>query len=100
MSQVRRPPARTCVACGDTTDKRRLVRFVRTKTGEVSVDPTGKVAGRGAYVCPDTACFERAVKKGRIDPALRVRLTEEDVERLRDDFEACLAEEASSIEGR
>jgi len=90
MTRTRKPSLRTCVSCGRNTDKRELRRIVRTKSGDVHVDTTGKAAGRGAYVCPVSGCFENAIQKGRLTGALRVRLTEEDVERLRDDFERLL----------
>lgn len=84
---VRKTPLRTCVACRREADKRELVRFVRDAEGEVHVDRTGKAAGRGASICPEIACFEAAVAKKRLGPALRSSLTEEDVERLRNEFE-------------
>jgi hypothetical protein len=52
--------------------KRDLVRVVRTPTREIRVDPTGKAAGRGAYVCPAEACAEVAVREGRLSHALEV----------------------------
>ncbi len=85
--KTRKIPLRTCVACGKEADKREFVRIVRTPDGEVAVDPTGKANGRGANVCPTAACFEQAVKRKRFAAALRVNLREEDVERLRREFE-------------
>lgn len=85
--KTRKTPLRTCVACGTEADKRAFVRIVRTPDGEVLVDPTGKANGRGANVCPTTECFEQAVKRKRFAAALRVNLREEDVERLRREFE-------------
>src|SRR5574340_939730 len=81
---------RTCVACRREADKRELVRFVRDADGETHVDPTGKASGRGASVCAEMSCFETAVGKKRLGPALRASLTEEDVERLRSEFENAL----------
>ena len=83
----RKTPLRTCVACRREADKRELVRFVRDAEGDVHVDATGKATGRGASVCADLKCFEAAVGKKRLGPALRASLTEEDVERLRSEFE-------------
>ena len=87
MTAVRKTPQRTCVACRQEADKRSFVRIVRGADGEVHVDPTGKAQGRGASVCASLACFEVAVGKKRLGPALRASLTEEDVERLRKEFE-------------
>jgi uncharacterized protein len=75
-------PIRTCVVCREKNSKRALVRVVRTDQGLV-VDPTGKRSGRGAYLCDDAACWERAVKSDVLAKALRVTLTETDRERLR-----------------
>lgn len=76
--KARRPrhiPQRTCVSCGSTTAKRELVRLVRTADGAVELDPTGKRPGRGAYLCHNPECWERAVKKSRLENALRTKLT-------------------------
>jgi hypothetical protein len=88
---------RTCIACRREADKRELVRIVRGSDGETHVDPTGKASGRGASLCPDLACFEAAVNKKRLAPALRATLGEEDVERLRREFEAALENNRATI---
>ena len=63
-------PARTCVACRTTRPKRELVRIVRTPDGRVVVDETGRLAGRGAYVCRSAACLTIANTKGALSRAL------------------------------
>lgn len=85
--RARKPPIRTCTGCGTTSDKRTIVRFVRTPEGEVHVDASGKAAGRGAYTCARLDCFETAVRKRRLNSALRVNLNEEDTDRLRAEIE-------------
>ena len=99
---VKKTPKRTCVACRREADKRELIRFVRSADGETHVDPTGKSAGRGASVCANQACFEAAAARKRLAPALRTSLQEEDVERLRAEFEKALQarSEADSPSGR
>ena len=99
---VRKTPLRTCIACRREADKRELVRFVRDVEGETHVDPTGKASGRGASVCASLACFEDAVSRKRLGPALRATLSEEDVDRLRDEFEDALRNRgtANSRSGR
>lgn len=92
MMKARKTPLRTCIACGREADKREFVRVVRTPDGEVVVDPSGKANGRGANVCPSIDCFEQAVRRRRFASALRVTLREEDVERLRREFEQTLEE--------
>lgn len=57
----RRPdhiPMRTCAACREVRPKRSLTRIVRAPDGTVAIDPTGKMAGRGTYICDDPACRE------------------------------------------
>lgn len=66
-----------CVACHQMRPKRELVRIVRTPTGEVKVDLTGKVSGRGAYVCPDVQCVETGMREQRIQHALEVAIPDE-----------------------
>jgi uncharacterized protein len=69
-------PQRTCVGCRETLAKRSLVRIVRTPQG-VSLDPTGKAKGRGAYIHDQRSCWEKALK-GTLAHALKVELSEED----------------------
>jgi uncharacterized protein len=65
-------PQRTCIACRRTDAKRGLMRLVRDADGHVTLDPTGKRAGRGAYLCHDPACWEQALKRRGLERALRV----------------------------
>jgi uncharacterized protein len=67
-------PQRTCIACRQVAGKRGLVRLVRTEHG-VEVDPSGKKAGRGAYLHPVRQCWEIGIKGNRIEQALRIKLT-------------------------
>jgi len=82
MPRVRHVPQRQCVTCRQQRPKRELLRVVRTPAGEVRVDATGKVAGRGAYVCPSAACAEAAVREGRLQRALEVPIPEDVVAAL------------------
>ncbi len=77
-------PQRTCVACRQVLAKRQLVRIVRTPSGRVELDATGKGAGRGAYLCPRRSCWEEAVRRRRLQRALKTPLAEEDAAALRD----------------
>lgn len=74
-------PQRTCIACRQVAGKRALVRVVRTSAG-VEVDPTGKRAGRGAYVHATRRCWEQVLKGNRLEQALRTKLQAEDRVRL------------------
>lgn len=63
-------PQRTCVVCHQKTDKRRLVRVVRTADSGVVIDPTGKRNGRGAYLCDQPACWDKALRGQALEQAL------------------------------
>ena len=71
-------PQRTCVGCHLVLPKRSLIRIVRGAQG-IAVDPTGKAAGRGAYLHNRQSCWERGLK-GSLAHALKVDLTEQDFE--------------------
>lgn len=76
-------PQRTCVVCREKANKRTLMRYVRTDAG-VFGDLTGKLAGRGAYVCDSEACRTRAATTDILANALKTALTDVDRQRLRD----------------
>ncbi len=76
-------PQRTCVVCRSERGKRELVRVVRTATGEVQVDPTGKVAGRGAYLCKARSCWQGPALGHKLNAALKTTITSEDLAALR-----------------
>ncbi|GEA15253.1 hypothetical protein E308F_14970 [Moorella sp. E308F] len=77
MPKPRKIPVRMCVGCRTRDDKRNLLRVVRTPTQEVVLDPTGKRAGRGAYICPRVECLRKALKSRALERALGVSLTPE-----------------------
>jgi len=83
QKRQRRVPMRTCVVCRTTTDKRVLTRLVRTPDDGVHVDPSGKRNGRGAYLCDNPDCWDRALNTEVLARALRTTLDESDRERLR-----------------
>ena len=64
-------PIRSCVGCREPSDKKRLIRIVRASDGVVRVDPTGKMSGRGAYLCGKKDCLRIAIKHKKLGRALR-----------------------------
>lgn len=82
MPKTRHIPERSCVACGQKLTKRELTRIVRTPQGEIRVDPIGKSAGRGAYLCGSANCWERGLRKGGLDRSLHTSLSAQDQELL------------------
>lgn len=84
MPKTRRLPQRQCVACGVMRAKRELVRVVRTPDGTVRLDTTGKLSGRGAYVCPEPTCVERALREDRLARVLNLAIPDDVTRWLRD----------------
>lgn len=80
--QAKRVPLRMCTGCGEMKPKRELVRVVKSTEGEISLDATGKKAGRGAYVCRDIACLKKARKSRRIEKSFACRIPDEVYDRL------------------
>ena len=60
MMQTKKIPMRMCSGCGEMKPKRELVRVVKSPQGEISMDLTGRKAGRGAYVCKNPECLQKA----------------------------------------
>ena len=83
MNKTKKVPLRKCVGCSESKPKKELIRIVKNKEQEVFIDDTGKANGRGAYVCKDVKCLDRAIKTKAIYKALGKDLTEEMIESLR-----------------
>lgn len=79
-------PERSCIGCRGKFPKKELTRIVRTPEGDVKLDPTGKLNGRGAYLCPKLECLEKAYKGDRLSQALKADVSEEIYNRLRGDL--------------
>ncbi len=67
-------PQRTCIACRKIDAKRGLTRLVRLLDNHVAIDPTGKRAGRGAYICAERGCWETALKRKAVERALKIEV--------------------------
>ena len=77
-------PQRTCIACRQIKEKKALIRLVRAENGVAEVDISGKKQGRGAYLCPKKTCWELALRKNRLDYALRTKLHDDNRQTLLD----------------
>ena len=100
---MKKKPQRMCVACRERRDKSDLVRVVYSSDGEVSVDPTGKKAGRGAYVCPNRICLEQAIKANRLEHGLHTKVELNVVDALWEQISAAdtaVAEKRDAIKKR
>jgi predicted RNA-binding protein YlxR (DUF448 family) len=69
-------PMRKCLGCNEMKPKKELIRAVKSPDGEISLDLTGKKSGRGAYICPDKGCFDKARKARRLERALETKIPE------------------------
>lgn len=81
-------PERMCVGCKEMKQKRSLIRVVKTPDGEIKIDGTGKMSGRGAYICRDLACLQKAVKSKGLERSLKVAISDE----VKDELAAMLAD--------
>ena len=66
--------------------KKGMLRIVRSKEGEISLDLTGKKSGRGAYICKDVSCFEKAVKKKAFERSFKCKIPDEVYDRLKQEI--------------
>jgi len=75
-------PMRQCMGCRERYAKRELIRVVRCTDGNVQLDFSGKLNGRGAYICPKGECLKKARKSKALDRSLEVAIPEEVYDRL------------------
>lgn len=80
-------PIRRCVGCGEGKPKKELIRVVRTAEGDISLDATGRKAGRGAYLCHNGACLTKARKKRSLERAFSAQIPDEVYTRLEGEME-------------
>ena len=80
-------PQRQCMGCRERMDKKDLIRVVRTTEGHVQLDFSGKLNGRGAYICPKAECLKKARKSKALDRSLEVPIPEEVYDRLEREIE-------------
>ena len=80
-------PQRMCTGCMEMKPKKELIRIVKNKEGEVFVDPTGKKNGRGAYICRNSECLEKAFKNKRIQKNLEIQIDDALYDSLKEQVE-------------
>jgi predicted RNA-binding protein YlxR (DUF448 family) len=68
---IKKVPLRKCTGCQQMKSKKELIRVVRNDAGEISIDTTGKKAGRGAYICPDKECLQKAYKNKGLERSFK-----------------------------
>lgn len=85
--KARKIPQRMCTGCMEMKPKKELIRVVRNKEGEVSIDLTGKKSGRGAYICKDVNCLQKSFKTRRLEKNLEATISEELFDKLKEEVE-------------
>ena len=80
--KTKKVPLRMCTGCGEMFDKRTLVRVVKSPEGEISLDLTGKKAGRGAYICNSAECLKKAVKNRGLEKSLKAQIPGDILEQM------------------
>ncbi len=86
MARERKIPLRKCSGCGEMKPKAELVRVVRSPEGELSMDLTGRKAGRGAYVCRSLACLKQARKAKRLERSFSCAIPDGIYDRLEEEL--------------
>lgn len=77
MARLKKVPQRVCVGCGQTRSKKELMRIVRTPDSQISIDTTGKLSGRGVYICRSMECLTAAFKGKKMEKALQMELPQD-----------------------
>ena len=77
MMKTKKRPMRMCLGCGEMKPKRELIRVVKSKEGDISLDLTGKKSGRGAYICKSVECFEKARKARKVERSFSCMISED-----------------------
>ena len=80
---MKRQPQRTCMGCNVKKDKKEFIRIVKNKENEINIDKTGKMEGRGAYICDNIECLETLIKTKRLEKVFDMKISEEIYENLR-----------------
>lgn len=75
--QQRKIPMRKCTGCAENKPKKELVRVVKTPEGKIVLDLTGKMNGRGAYICKSSECLRKARKAKRFEKAFETAVPAE-----------------------
>ena len=77
-------PQRTCIGCNEKKDKKDFIRIVKDNQNNISIDKTGKANGRGAYICDNIDCLEKAIKSKKIEKSFKMQIDNEVYENLRE----------------
>ncbi len=84
--KVKKIPQRMCTGCMEMKPKKELIRVVKNKGNEISIDLHGKKPGRGAYICRNIQCLEKAVKTKRLERNLETKINDEIYDKLKEEI--------------
>ncbi len=85
---MKKEPLRQCIGCMEMKAKKELIRVVKSKEGEISLDTTGKKNGRGAYLCKNKECFLKAVKAKKLNRAFSTEIPSEVISSLEKEMDS------------
>lgn len=88
MSVKKKSPQRQCIGCNEMKNKKDMLRILKTAEGDIILDATGKKNGRGAYLCFDRECLEKAIKSRGLERSFKMPVSGEVYENLRKELEA------------
>ena len=80
---LKKLPQRKCIGCNTSKDKKELIRVVKNKQGEINLDKTGRLPGRGAYLCNNIECLEKVIKNRRLEKTFEMKIENEIYDKLR-----------------
>ena len=80
---MKKQPQRTCMGCNSKKDKKDFIRIVKNKENEINIDTTGRMEGRGAYICDNIDCLNKLIKSKRLEKVFDMKISEEIYESLR-----------------
>ncbi len=87
MSTGKKIPLRQCIGCGESKNKKEMIRILRTPEGEFTLDATGRKNGRGAYLCPSKECLQKAIKGKGLERSFKMAIPKEVYETLEKEME-------------
>lgn len=88
MGVKKKIPQRQCIGCGEMKNKKDMIRILKTAEGDIILDATGKKNGRGAYLCFDRECMEKAIRGRGLERSFKMPVSGEIYDRLRKELEA------------
>ncbi len=86
--KTKKIPSRICVGCREPREKRSMVRVVKTAENEICLDVTGRKNGRGAYICKNTECLQRAIQTKGLERSLKTQIPEQVINLLKEEMSA------------